>query len=56
MSPQLTQFSLLVSHKDQVTRLPPGAELLASSDFCANAMFRIEQQVAEWIMKFMRHG
>lgn len=45
MTPGLAQFSLLVSHKDQVTRLPQEAKLLASSDFCANAMFRVDQHI-----------
>lgn len=30
-------FSLGVSHQDQVLSLPPGAELIASSDFCSHA-------------------
>ncbi|HJN51511.1 MAG: amidotransferase [Pseudomonadales bacterium] len=45
MTPQLMEFSLLVCHKDQVTRLPTGAELLATSDFCPNAMFRVDQHI-----------
>jgi len=45
MTPALTELSLLVSHKDQVSLLPQGAELLASSDFCPNAMFRIDQHI-----------
>ncbi len=32
-------FSLVVSHQDQVTALPKGAELLAESSFCPIAMF-----------------
>jgi GMP synthase-like glutamine amidotransferase len=35
------RFSTLVSHQDQVTRPPPGATLLASSDFCPYAMLEI---------------
>ena len=31
--------NLIVSHRDQVTTLPDGAELLAKSDFCPNSMF-----------------
>lgn len=45
MTPSLTEFSLLVSHKDQVTRLPKDALLLAGSDFCPNAMFRIDRHI-----------
>ncbi len=36
---------MLISHRDQVTRLPEGAQLLASSDFCPNAAFMLEDQV-----------
>ena len=32
---------MVVSHQDQVTALPPGAEALASSDFCPIAMYHI---------------
>ena len=39
------EFQLLISHQDQVTALPDGAELLASSDFCENAAFVLGQQV-----------
>ena len=31
------KFSLGVSHQDQVQSLPPGAQLVASSDFCSHA-------------------
>lgn len=31
-------FSLSASHQDQVVELPPGAEVLAGSDFCPNGM------------------
>ena len=41
MLPAVRHFSLLYSHKDQVIELPPRATLLASSDHCPNAMFRI---------------
>lgn len=34
-------FALLCSHKDQVTRLPDGAELLATSDFCPVGAFTV---------------
>ena len=39
MDPPLKGFNLIVSHKDQVTRLPAGASLLATSPFCPNAMY-----------------
>jgi GMP synthase-like glutamine amidotransferase len=45
MTPAQPAFSLLVSHKDQVTQLPKDAELLATSDFCPNAMFRIDRHI-----------
>ena len=35
------RFRLLASHEDQVTMLPPQAELLATSSFCPNAMMAI---------------
>ncbi len=37
--------SLIVSHRDQVTRLPPEAERLLSNDFCPNAAFYIPGRV-----------
>lgn len=39
------EFQLLISHRDQVTALPEGAQLLASSEFCENAAFMLGQQV-----------
>jgi len=45
MQPCAETFNLLVSHQDQVTQLPEGAKLLASSDFCPNAAYRIGDQV-----------
>ena len=45
MSPAADEFGLLVSHKDQVTELPDGAQLLATSEFCPNAMFRIDDHI-----------
>lgn len=41
LRPHSEQFALLSSHKDQVTRLPQGAALLAENDFCPNAAFTI---------------
>lgn len=45
MDPPLEGFNLIVSHKDQVTVLPAGAELLATSSFCPNAMFSIDEHI-----------
>ena len=45
MSPAMDQYRVLVSHKDQVTTLPWGAKRLASSGFCPNAMFSIDNHV-----------
>ena len=39
------EFSLLVSHRDQVTMIPPQAQLLASSEFCPYAAYIIENKV-----------
>ena len=41
MDPPLRRLRLIVSHKDQVTALPKGAEVLASSDFCPIGMFQL---------------
>lgn len=45
MQPRLKNFSLLYSHKDQVTRLPDEAVPLATHDFCPNAMFRVGSHI-----------
>lgn len=45
MSPPLETLDLLISHQDQVTRLPAGAEVVASSDFCPFAAYHIGNQV-----------
>jgi len=37
------ELALLCSHKDQVTRLPEGATLFASSDFCPYSPFKVTQ-------------
>ncbi|MEI8595365.1 hypothetical protein [Photobacterium sp. Hal280] len=36
------QISLVVSHQDQISRLPPEARVLAGSDFCPFAMIQIK--------------
>ena len=41
----MEQFSLLASHKDQVTKLPENAELIAESDFCPYAAYRIDNHI-----------
>ena len=45
MQPELPRLQLQASHQDQVHQLPEGAQLLASSDFCAHAAFHIGDQL-----------
>ena len=45
MTPELETFSIVASHQDQVTQLPPDAELMGANVFCPNAMFRMGKQV-----------
>ncbi len=40
-----TPIDLLVSHRDQVTALPPGARLLLANDFCPYGGFHIPGRV-----------
>ena len=40
-----SHLQMLISHRDQVPRLPAGAQLLASSDFCPNAAFILDGRV-----------
>ena len=40
MTPGQETLNLVVSHHDQVSQLPPGIEVLASSDFCPYYMFQ----------------
>lgn len=55
------EMRLLYSHHDQVTVLPPDAELCATSDFCTNESFRIGRRVItfqghpEFIVAYSRH-
>ena len=42
MFPALDTFSLRVSHQDQVTELPDGATLLASSEFCPISVYQLD--------------
>ncbi|MBA1190232.1 amidotransferase [Pseudomonas entomophila] len=45
MDEEASELTLLISHQDQVTRLPPGAQVIASSDFCPYAAYHIGDQV-----------
>ncbi|MCX2780811.1 gamma-glutamyl-gamma-aminobutyrate hydrolase family protein [Microbulbifer thermotolerans] len=45
MSQPLERFSLLASHQDQVEELPPGAKVLAGSDFCPMAMMQVDDHM-----------
>jgi len=45
------EFSLLVSHQDQVVEPAPGTTVLAGSEFCENAVC----QVGEHILTFQAH-
>ena len=45
------EFPVLVSHQDQVTQNASGAEVLASSDFCPNAVC----QIGDHILTFQGH-
>ncbi|MFN0122071.1 MAG: type 1 glutamine amidotransferase [Blastocatellia bacterium] len=42
MQPLQSGVNLQFMHQDQVLRLPPGARLLANSDHCPIAMFRVD--------------
>ena len=41
MKPPRDTFNLIISHQDQVVKLPPGTEILASNDFCPFYMIQI---------------
>ena len=45
MVPKADALTLLISHQDQVTSLPPDATVVASSAFCPFAAYRIGDQV-----------
>lgn len=45
------EFAILVSHQDQVLKNAPGAEVLASSEFCESAVV----QIGEHIVTFQGH-
>ncbi|GGM16186.1 amidotransferase [Pseudomonas asuensis] len=44
-NPPLQEVTLIVSHQDQVTALPPTAQCLAYSRYCPNAAFVVGDQV-----------
>jgi GMP synthase-like glutamine amidotransferase len=41
MQPPLSEYRLIVSHLDQVCRLPEGSEILGANDYCPNSMFMV---------------
>ena len=45
MDPAPERFTILMSHRDQVTRLPEGAELVAGAEYCPVGAYRIEDHV-----------
>jgi GMP synthase-like glutamine amidotransferase len=45
MQPPLPGLQLQASHQDQVHKLPEGAQLLASNDFCNHAAYHIGDQL-----------
>lgn len=45
MQPPLEEFGLVVSHRDQVTCLPPGATLHASSEHCPHSLFTVASHI-----------
>ena len=51
MDPDLEQFSMLSFHRDQVTRLPLGAVLIAENSFCPLSAYYI----GDWLISFQGH-
>lgn len=45
MVPHQDSFRVAVSYQDQVTRLPPGARVLASTDHCPVSMFTVGDHI-----------
>ncbi len=45
MHPPLETLRIIVSHQDQVTRLPDNAQLLATSDFCPNYLYQLGESI-----------
>ena len=50
-APKVPDLRLLVSHQDQVIELPPGARVLAGSEFCENAVC----EIGDHILTFQGH-
>ena len=42
MQPRLDEMRLLMSHQDQILRLPPNATVLATSEHCEVSMFEVD--------------
>ncbi|MXN64709.1 GMP synthase [Stappia sp. GBMRC 2046] len=51
MEGERASFALQVSHQDQVTKVPEGGTVLASSDFCPNALIAYD----DWAVTFQGH-
>ena len=45
MIPKVEEVKVLVSHQDQVTKLPPQAQRILQSEFCPNAMFQLGEYI-----------
>lgn len=45
LTPRQDQFNLLVSHQDQVTRLPRQASLIATNEFCPIAGYQVDHSI-----------
>jgi GMP synthase-like glutamine amidotransferase len=45
LMPAQQQFSLLVNHQDQVTRLPQQASLVATNEFCPVAAYQVDGSI-----------
>ncbi len=45
IDPEDRGFRILMSHQDQVTELPEGAELLATADYCPVGAYRVADHV-----------
>lgn len=45
MEAHAEQVTLLMSHRDQVTRLPEGARVLATSEYCPVAAYHVDDHV-----------
>ncbi len=44
MKPELDSYSLIVSHLDQVCRLPEESEVLGANEYCPNSMFIVSER------------